>query len=94
MRTLVDLQADTIRELMSNGATLEEALRASFEQALRRKVQIKTWTYQGDMICPVCRRYSKTSTTGRGQLMTLKLTCHSHGLFVKTIGDRVWTRES
>jgi hypothetical protein len=91
MKTLsVQEQAGKMTELMAQGMSLEEALRAS----LMRRLEIKTWTYQGDMHCPECGKYSKVSTQGRYTNQLLKLVCDKHGLFVKELGAVTWRRES
>lgn len=96
MKTLTSVQeqATKMTELMAQGMSLEEALRVAFEATLKRRLELKTWTYQGDMHCPECGKYSKVSTHGRYTSQMLKLVCNEHGLFVKELGAATWKRES
>jgi hypothetical protein len=87
-------KANKIMELMeSEGLSLEQAINKVLEKRTEERIAkevITTWTYQGDLRCPECNRYSKVFTTGSKYSKSYRLDCPRHGSFYKTPEHQYW----
>jgi len=91
-------------ELMLKGMPMSEAMKQAFEELMKESLEAKhtgdlerpteTWTYKGDLRCPVCSKYSKVWTKGSRESVSYKLECHKHGLFFRTPERNYWRSEA
>ena len=80
-----------MKELIDLGNTRLEAIEIMLKEMKATKsakaaVNPKTvWVLLGNYRCPICQQYSGSNLHGSGwaQNMTLKVTCDTHGVFIK-----------
>jgi hypothetical protein len=84
--------SDIVVRLMGKGHSLDEALEIALCQ--KREADIlkgeMVWTSQGDLKCPICRKYSKIYSSGYRTAQILRLHCKFHGILYKTPEHEYW----